>query len=87
MEPGVVVETTGTFERPVDPQSLDGWHEYHKTATVRAVKMGTSFRVNTNEGVMEGQSGDYLCGPGVEGEYWPVAASIFEKSYEKVEED
>lgn len=54
--------------------------EYRKTATVLAVKMDVEFTVNTIEGVMKGNAGDYLC-EGVEKERWPIKKEIFEKSY------
>lgn len=29
--------------------------------------------------------GDWIVGPGAEGEYWPVKASIFKKTYELID--
>lgn len=54
------------------------------TGRVRPYSDGT-FHVNTIEGLMLGQAGDYLV-KGIEGELYPVKASIFEASYEKVED-
>jgi hypothetical protein len=38
------------------------------------------------EGVMRVSKGDWIVGPGAEGEYWPVKDSIFQKTYDRVEE-
>lgn len=38
--------------------------------------------VNTREGRCQIVEGDYLCGPGAAGEYWPVGRKIFEATYE-----
>lgn len=40
--------------------------------------------VNTREGRLQIVEGDYLCGPGPEGEYWPVGRKIFESTYAAV---
>jgi hypothetical protein len=45
--------------------------------------MDEVFEVNTLEGIMTGNAGDYLM-MGVSGEYYPCAQDIFEKSYEFV---
>lgn len=58
------------------------WPEYRKTATVHAKQMEVPFEVETREGVVRGEPGDYLCGPGAEGEFWPVGKDIFESTYE-----
>ena len=42
------------------------------------------FKVQTLEGEMSGNAGDYLI-RGVEGELYPCKGDIFEKTYEKVE--
>jgi hypothetical protein len=59
----------------------DGVQEYRKTALARAVQMTEVFQVETLEGVMEGQAGDWLM-IGVNGEMYPCAAEVFNKSYE-----
>ena len=54
-----------------------------KPITIRAVKMDCSFEVRTLEGTMKGESGDWLvCG--VEDEFYPIKAEIFQKTYERV---
>lgn len=55
-----------------------------KRIPVLARCMDTPFSVETEEGVMEGKAGDYLM-TGVEGEMYPCAAHIFEKSYDRVD--
>jgi hypothetical protein len=66
--------------------SRDGgdFREYRKTAAVKALQMDRPFRVETNEGVMEGAAGDYLC-EGPAGECWPIKRDIFKATYEPVE--
>jgi hypothetical protein len=40
--------------------------------------------IETLEGGHVVTPGDYIVGPGVRGEYWPVKADIFEKTYEQI---
>ncbi len=68
----------------VDDVEFSDFKEYHKTATVQAIQLELEFAVNTLEGVMTGQPGDYLC-IGINGERWPVKKEIFEKTYEVIE--
>lgn len=72
--------------RRIDPQLLDT-EEYVETASVRAVKMPQPFIVGTLEGRQKGGPGDYLVGPGAQGEFWPVRASIFEATHVRVERE
>ncbi len=58
-------------------------HQYRKTARIWAVEMTREFTVNTPEGVMTGQAGDYLC-MGVQGEMWPIKRDIFKATYQRV---
>lgn len=44
------------------------------------------FKVQTLEGIMQGNRGDYLI-RGVEGELYPCKGNVFEKTYEKVESE
>lgn len=67
----------------VDGVDFSDFKTYRKTATVRAIKLQIEFAVTTEEGVMRGHPGDYLC-EGIEGEKWPVKKEIFEKTYEMV---
>lgn len=66
------------FDLPEPPK------EFQKKATIRAVQMKEQFCVHTEEGSMLGRPGDWLA-EGAEGELWPIKASIFEKTYEEVE--
>ena len=61
----------------------EGWAEYRRTTTTWARRMRHRFEVETMEGTMTGQRGDWLA-VGIEGEMYPIAASVFEKSYEPV---
>jgi len=67
----------------VDGVPFGDFKEYRKTATVQAIQLDLEFAVNTLEGVMTGQPGDYLC-EGIDGERWPVKKEIFEKTYEVI---
>lgn len=42
--------------------------------------------INTLEGVMHSSKGDYII-KGVEGEIYPCKPDIFEKTYEKIDDD
>lgn len=42
--------------------------------------------IETLEGVMHAEPGDYII-KGVNGEFYPCKPDIFEKTYERVEED
>lgn len=60
--------------------------EYRKTATVRAGQAPTGGTISTLEGVHTFEAGDYIAGPGQAGEYWPVKRSIFEATYQALED-
>lgn len=51
----------------------------------RADNFEASIQIMTLEGVMTARCGDYII-KGVEGEFYPCASSIFEKTYEIIEE-
>lgn len=53
---------------------------YRKTATAKAKQFMMPFRVETPEGVMTGDAGDYVL-EGPAGEQWPVKREIFEATY------
>lgn len=44
------------------------------------------FTVETNEGRVSGQPGDYVAHDPISGHFWPVAASYREQHYEPAEE-
>jgi hypothetical protein len=48
---------------------------------VQAIQINVPFTVETLEGTMRGNAGDYLI-RGVNGEYYPCKPDIFEKTYE-----
>jgi hypothetical protein len=87
-EPEPVMYEAPLDERePLDAMTLVGgsrfWAEYRKTATVRAVQVDTPFFVETPEGVMEAEAGDYLC-VGSFGDVWPIKKEIFFATYKPV---
>jgi hypothetical protein len=57
---------------------------YRKTAPAHAVQMDCAFSVETLEGTMIGQPGDYLM-VGAHGELYPCAKAVFDDTYEPVE--
>ena len=61
--------------------SVGPFAEYRKTTTILACRMDRPFEVETLEGVMEAQPGDWLA-VGVAGELYPIAADVFARSYE-----
>ena len=56
-----------------------------KPIPVRCIQIHESFEVETLEGVMKGQPGDWLM-VGIHGEMYPIAKEIFEKTYDLVKE-
>lgn len=58
--------------------------EYRKTATMRAARIDVPFVVDTLEGTMRGNAGDYLV-VGVKGERYPCAADVLAASYQPVQ--
>ena len=56
-----------------------------KPIPVRCFQIHESFEVETLEGVMKGQAGDWLM-VGIHGEMYPIAKEIFEKTYDLVKE-
>ena len=63
-----------------DKTPIEGFDEYQKVEPTKAVQMDEAFEVETLEGTMKGQKGDYLA-QGVDGERWPVKKSIFERTH------
>ncbi len=52
-----------------------------KPIAVRCFQMEEPFEVETMEGTLKGKAGDWLM-VGVQGEMYPIAREIFEKTYE-----
>lgn len=63
----------------VDTQPVSYWKERHPDALGKAT-------IATLEGVMVAKEGDYII-KGVNGEFYPCKADIFEKTYEEVTAD
>ena len=55
---------------------------YTKNTPITAIQMDNDFTVETLEGTMKGHAGDYLA-TGINGEKYPIAKKIFERSYKK----
>ena len=55
-----------------------------KPIAIRCIQIDEPFKVETLEGTMQGQKGDWLM-VGVHGEMYPCANEIFEKTYNIIE--
>lgn len=55
-----------------------------KPIPINCIQMTEDFEVETLEGVLRGRAGDYLM-VGVNGELYPCAKDIFEKTYDWVD--
>ena len=61
------------------------WLKFRKRPVViSAVQMDVPFKVETLEGWMQGQAGDWLI-KGIEGEMYPCKDSVFQATYEVAE--
>ena len=66
------------------PVYAEQWGEYVKRPIrIKAVKMSHPFIIDTLEGTMNGDAGDYLI-IGIKGEMYPCKPDIFEASYDAV---
>lgn len=72
--------------KQIDPEELDCQSYRKKPVVVKAIRIHEPFEVDTLEGTMRGNPGDYLI-QGVKGEYYPCKPDIFEETYEKTEEE
>jgi hypothetical protein len=70
----VIIETVAGVKR-ADPTKYRKW-----ALTVAGQATHDGF-IETAEGLMSFVAGDYICGPGAGGEYWPVKRAIFEATY------
>jgi hypothetical protein len=60
------------------------WKKYRKMPVViEATKLTERIKINTKEGVMIGEIGDFLI-QGIAGELYPCKNDIFHKTYEEV---
>ena len=56
-----------------------------KPVPIRVTRMDHPFMVDTRVGLVSGEAGDYLA-VGVEGEMYPIRASVFEATYDLLPE-
>jgi hypothetical protein len=68
------------FKKGTVPE-LDYKKALKKPIPVRCIQIEEAFEVETLEGLMKGQPGDWLM-IGVNGEMYPCAKEIFEKTYD-----
>jgi len=78
----IVRNEDGTSEVLFDV-TLSPWRK--RPVTIFAAQMDEPFEVETLEGTMRGNAGDYLI-RGVAGEFYPCKPNIFHKSYESADE-
>lgn len=72
------------FKKGTVPE-LDYKKALKKPIPVRCIQMEEAFEVETLEGLMKGQPGDWLM-IGVNGEMYPCAKNIFEKTYDLIKQ-
>lgn len=68
------------FKKGTVPE-LDYKKAIKKPIAIRCVQINEAFEVETLEGKMKGQPGDWLV-VGVNGEMYPIAKDIFKKTYD-----
>lgn len=73
--------SVGPDKVPNLAESSDAVRVLKKPIPVFACRIGESFEVETTEGLMKGQAGDWLM-QGVSGELYICPNSIFQKSYD-----
>lgn len=57
-----------------------------KPVIIHARQLGEAMDIETLEGTMHANTGDWLI-RGIKGEYYPVKDNIFQETYEPVEEE
>lgn len=67
-----------------DDLKIDFRKARKKPIAIECYQMNEAFEVETIEGVMQGKKGDWLM-KGVNGELYPCADEIFQKSYDLIE--
>ncbi len=70
----------------IDPEEFTFKTVRRKSLNVKAVKMPYAFEVETLEGIMKGNAGDYLV-RGVSAEYYPIKKELFERTYHDAEDE
>ena len=64
-----------------DKPDLEFKRAVKKPIPIKCIQIQEDFEVETMEGTMQGKAGDWLM-MGVDGELYPCAREIFEKSYD-----
>ena len=72
-------------KKPVVISAMQWLGDYDEISTIKSkiIPMGTKIKINTLEGVMTADIGDWII-IGVEGELYPCKDNIFKKTYEEV---
>lgn len=65
-------------------RSIQPIQPYAKVGTIAAIQMDEPFEVETEEGTMRGNVGDWLA-VGPLGEAWPIGDEFFQRMYERVD--
>ena len=67
--------------KTIDPDEMEWRPVRRRPMVVRAVRMDKPFTVQTLEGEMRGDPGDFLI-QGVAGEYYPIKPALFSQNYD-----
>ena len=72
-------------KKPVVISAMQWLGDYDEISSIQSkiIPMGTKIKINTLEGVMTADIGDWII-IGVEGELYPCKDNIFKKTYEEV---
>lgn len=86
-EEPVVAQDTPLFTGQHATQIMEqGFPAAEKPSVVYLLPVGEPFSVQTNEGLMSAQAGDYVAHDPKSGHVWPVAASYIAMHYEFLSE-
>jgi len=66
---------------PIDPEQMEWRPVRRRPIVVHAVRMDKPFMVQTLEGKMRGDAGDFLI-RGTAGEYYPIKPALFSQNYD-----
>ena len=86
-----MIEELGAAPFDMDGATPDNWEGFRpcvkKPVVVHACQMNfrEGFCITTANGVVKGKPGDYLV-VALDGDAWPVAKEIFEKTYEYIDQ-
>jgi len=81
LKPEIIINRRGFIKKGAPFYVFEDYRK--KPVVIQACQMPKSFSIETLEGIMQGEVGDWLiCG--IHGEFYPCKDEIFKKTYEKV---